>query len=73
MSNVAAELRAETLARLTRRSPVERIALALELGDADAELFARSSGLPLAEARHELARRRHAGRTRSRAADPGSG
>jgi hypothetical protein len=70
MSNVAAELRAETHQRLARRAPVERIALALNLGDADAELYARASGRSLAAARRELARRRHAGRTPSRVAEP---
>lgn len=72
MSHVAAELRAQTHERLARRSPAERIEIALRLGAADAELFARASGLPVSEARRILARRRHAGRTASRAADPDS-
>ena len=50
MSDVAAELRAQTHERLARRSPAERIELALRLGAADAELFARSSGLTVPEA-----------------------
>jgi hypothetical protein len=72
MSDVAAELRAETNERLARLSPAERIGLALRLGEADAELFARSRGLAVPDARRLLARRRHAGRTPSRAADPDS-
>lgn len=72
MSDVAAELRAQTHERLARRSPAERIEIALRLGTADAELFAGASGLSIAEARRVLARRRHAGRTPSCAADPGS-
>jgi len=72
MSDVAAELRAQTNERLARRSPAERIELALRLGASDAELFAASSGLSVPEARRVLAQRRHAGRTPSRAADTDS-
>ncbi|MBA2303394.1 MAG: hypothetical protein H0W08_12250, partial [Acidobacteria bacterium] len=42
--------------------PAARLELALRLGDDDATLLAVTRGIPAAEARCELARRRQAGR-----------
>jgi hypothetical protein len=43
-------------------TPSERVALALELGRRDLELFARARGLSIAEARRVQERARQAGR-----------
>jgi hypothetical protein len=65
MTSVADSLRAATLARV-RALPVEvRIGLALSLGDADVDVYARSSGLPRDEARARLRASRQHGRAPS--------
>ncbi len=53
---------------LARRSPGERVLLALALGDEDVATFARARGLDEDAARRELGRRRQHGRIRSASA-----
>ena len=68
MRSVADALRARTVTRVLAMSPGERIALALSLGDADLELFMRTSGLDRATALERLQAAHRRGRTPSRAA-----
>jgi hypothetical protein len=62
---VADALRAETRAAAARRTPAERVALALKLGDVDVRTFAHARGLTEDEARRQLARQRQRGRVPS--------
>jgi hypothetical protein len=62
MRSVADRLRAELHASLARRSPGERLALALALGARDLEAFRAAHGLGPEEARRALRRRRQVGR-----------
>jgi hypothetical protein len=70
MASVADRLRHDTSTRVMRLRPLERIALALQLGDDDLGWFVKSSGRPRAEALAELRARRARGRVASRAARP---
>lgn len=62
MRSVADGLRLETLERVLALPVVDRIALALSLGDDDVTLFVRTSGLDRDEARRRLRARRAHGR-----------
>jgi hypothetical protein len=64
-SRVAEYFRADTLARDAARTVAERVAQALELGDADVVTFAAARGLTEEDARRQLDRQRQHGRTRS--------
>jgi hypothetical protein len=59
---VADALRGQTHSTVTLLAPMARVRLALELGDADAELVAKSRGVSLADARGLLAQARSIGR-----------
>lgn len=61
-------MRDERRRREAALSPLERIALAQQLGDEAVALFARAQGLAPEEAKRELARRRQWGRRPSVAA-----
>jgi hypothetical protein len=65
MRSVADQLREESRRRVQAMEPAARLELALRLGDDDATLLAVTRGIPEAEARHELARRRQTGRRAS--------
>ena len=71
MKSVADALRVQT-SESVRRLPIEaRIALALSLGDADLDLYVRTSGLDRAAALARLRAQRSGNRAiYSRAADP---
>jgi hypothetical protein len=68
MHSVADDLRAESRRDLARRSPGERVVVALALGARDLDLFADTQAPPLdrAVAAQLLDRRRQAGRRPSR-------
>ena len=66
MATVADQFRDESRRRLQAMDPEARLELALRLGDDDATLLAATRGIPEAEARRVLARRRQAGRRASR-------
>jgi hypothetical protein len=68
MPSVADQLRDESRRRVLEMSPAARLELALRLGDEDIRLFAAATGLPEADARLVLIRRRLAGRQPSRSA-----
>lgn len=60
--SVAQQLSDAERRRVAALTPSERVALALELGRRDLEIFARARGLSLAEARRVQERARQAGR-----------
>ncbi len=62
MKSIADTLRAERAHDEAAMSASERVALALELGDHDMEIFRRAHGLSEKEALRELRRRRQIGR-----------
>jgi hypothetical protein len=62
MRSIADLLRADTLARDAGRTPAERLAQALSLGDRDAPALAQAQSLSPTEARRRLARQRQDGR-----------
>jgi hypothetical protein len=66
MSTVAEKLRADSLERLRRMTPGERLAEALSLGQAAIATYAAAHGLDRDEARRRLERASQAGRRRSR-------
>ncbi|MBY0492844.1 MAG: hypothetical protein K2Y23_01395 [Cyanobacteria bacterium] len=68
MRSVADDLRRDTVERILAMSVANRIRLALDLGDADADRYAQAAGRSLQQARQHLAARRHVGRTPSRCA-----
>jgi hypothetical protein len=68
VKSVADELRARSRRALAQMSPAERLALALRLGDDDADLFGRARGLSRDEAVRQLRAQRQRGRRPSRAA-----
>jgi hypothetical protein len=70
MRSVADDLRRDTVRRVLALSVPERVALALALGDAAADQYARAAGISADEARRRLAAGRHHGRVPSRAANP---
>ena len=70
MRSVADDLRRDTVARVLTLSVAERIALALALGDEDADRYMRGNGVSREEAIRHLSARHREGRTPSRAASP---
>lgn len=71
MRSVADVLRTQTAEAVRRFSVEDRIALALSLGDADLDLYARVNGLDRATALARLRAQRARGRpVHSRSADP---
>jgi hypothetical protein len=66
MRSVADDLRQRDREAVLKLSPEERIALALQLGERDLEIFCRFQGLEREEALRILQRRRQAGRRYSR-------
>jgi hypothetical protein len=65
MSALANFLRARERADVARLTPIERIHLALSLGDADVEIFCAAGGDSPERARRRIAASRHAGRRAS--------
>lgn len=71
MKSVADDLRAQTTEAVLRLPLQARIALALSLGDADLDLYVRTSGLDRATALAQLRAQRSRDRASySRSADP---
>jgi hypothetical protein len=68
MSRLAEALRRETTEATLARTPAERVALALALGDSDVALAAAATGEAPAMVRARLSRQRQAGRRASRCA-----
>lgn len=62
MRSVADDLRSETRHDVARRTPAERIDLALQLGDDDLALLCAARGLAREEGRRLIARSRRVGR-----------
>jgi len=62
MESIADQHRSSDVTALADLSPAERVALALELGDDDREIFRNAVGLSDEAALHELRRRRQIGR-----------
>ncbi len=62
MKSVADRHRKDDAAALAILSPAERVALALDLGDQDREIFRNAAGLSEEAALRELRRRRQTGR-----------
>jgi len=73
MSSAADEMRTRTTERVLALPVMDRIALALALGDDDLHVFMRSSGLDRATALGRLAGTRRHGRTPSRCAERSRG
>ena len=69
MHSVLDDLRVETTRRRLGSTPLERIALALRLGDDDVALYRAAHGVSDVEARATFARARRIGRIESRVAD----
>lgn len=67
-SKVAAALRADQRRADSALSPLQRLALAQQLGREAVAAFARAHGVTTDEARREFARRRQRGRRPSRCA-----
>lgn len=68
MPSVADAFRRNTRERVLRLSVAERIALALSLGDADLDLYMKTSGKTRDQSLRDLSARRARGRAKSRAA-----
>jgi hypothetical protein len=68
MRSVADDLRRETATHLARLSVMERIALALSLGDQDLSLYMKTSGRSRPDALRDFRAQRARLRTPSRAA-----
>lgn len=66
LSNLADSLRAEQRRAELALSPLERLALAQQLGREAVAAFARAHGVTADQARREFARRRQRGRRPSR-------
>ena len=66
LSHVAESLRADQHRAESALSPLERLALAQQLGREAVAMFARAHGVTADEARREFARRRQRGRRPSR-------
>jgi hypothetical protein len=69
MRSVADDLRHESMQALGRLDPIERLMLALRLGDADVALYQSVHGMTELEARARLSRARTIGRHPSPAHD----
>jgi hypothetical protein len=69
MRSVADDLRLDSAHRLSHLSVVERIDLALRLGDEDVVFYCAAQGVSDAEARRVLARARAVGRVPSSSND----
>ena len=65
MHSVADELRAESREAMARRSPAERVRLALALGDSDVTLLCAARGISQDDAVQVIRRSRQHGRRRS--------
>ena len=63
--SVAGALRGRTQTAVSRLAPMARVRLAHELGDADANMVARSRSISVSEARRLLAHARSIGRVPS--------
>ena len=70
MRSVADSFRRDTSARVLKLSVAERIALALSLGDADLEIYMRTTGKTRVQSLRDLSAQRARGRVLSRAASP---
>ena len=68
MQSVADSLRRDTHERVLRLSVAGRIALALSLGDADLDIYIKTSGKTRDQALRDLSAQRAKGRTMSHAA-----
>ena len=68
MRSVADTLREASRRRVARLTPIERVRLALALGDADVALMCVAQRISEDEARRRIARSRQAGRAHSRSA-----
>ena len=68
MKSVADQLRRDTARRVLQLPVEQRISLALALGDADLDLYARASGRPHDEARRVLRAQHGRGRLASKSA-----
>ena len=66
MPSVADRLRRERLIADSLRTILERVELAFELGEADAELYASAHGISMPQAARVLQRNRQHGRRRSK-------
>jgi hypothetical protein len=66
VSDVGSQLRRETIRAAAGLTPLERVELALALGDSDVALRCSQTGERAEEARSFLARRRQVGRRPSR-------
>lgn len=73
MRSVADDLRSETRRDVARRTPAERIELALQLGDDDVALLCAARGIPRDAARRLIARSRQRGRVPSASAGEADG
>jgi hypothetical protein len=71
MSSIADDLRRSLRQRMAQLSAEERLDLTGRLAEMDLEFFCAGQRLSREEARRALARRRHAGRPPSCAADAG--
>lgn len=63
--SIADALREQTQATVAKLAPMARVRLALELGDADANLVAASKAISVSDARRLLAQARSIGRVPS--------
>ena len=70
MHSVADSLRLDTRDRVLRLSMARRIGLALSLGDADLDLYMKTSGKNRDQSLRDLSAQRARGRARSRVASP---
>lgn len=70
MKSVADQLRRDIVERVRAMTVSQRIALALSLGEADLDLYMRTTGKSREDALRELSARRRLGRVASRAASP---
>ena len=66
MKSVADDLRREQAQRIGALTPVERLQIAFELGDADVALLVAAHDISADEARRRIVRSRQAGRRPSR-------
>ena len=66
MSSTAKRLRAESLERLRKMTPAERVAEALHLGEQSILFYAAAQGIDREEARRRLERSSQKGRRTSR-------
>ena len=70
MQSVADSFRRDTRERVLRLSIAGRVKLALSLGDADLDLYMKTSGKTRDQSLRDLSAQRARGRARSRVASP---